>query len=208
MRSPPGSDCRDERGYLLVGLGRIHPRMTRGSALAGSLILAPAARRSATGGRSNLAFPGLLPSSMLFDQRLKLCVLAISACSVGAGLLPTATATASTRSRVMVGRATKVPALAVPARVKNVNFKGTWVSGSGNWTVKSENLTTGVCAGTTAFVGYTFSGCKVTGNKYRFVVSQNGTSYRSINTGTIAGNTVKGSFNDGRGGTSYVAHRR
>ena len=145
---------------------------------------------------------------MLSNKRFKMVVLACSVGSIGVGLSAMTVASASTQSRVTIRETRSAAAVALPALAKNVNFKGTWVSTAGDWTVKSENLKTGACTGTTTFVGYSFSGCKVTGHKYRFVVSQNGTTYRSINTGTISGNTVTGSFNDGRGASRYIAHRR
>jgi hypothetical protein len=145
---------------------------------------------------------------MLSNKRIQLGVIATLVCILASVVSTMATAEASTRSQTSALAPNSVRAVDVAARAKNVNFKGTWVTSSGNWTVKTENLKTGACTGTTAFVGYSFSGCKVTGNKYRFVIAQIGTSYRSINTGTISGNTVKGSFNDGRGPNPYVAYRK
>jgi hypothetical protein len=92
--------------------------------------------------------------------------------------------------------------------VKNVDFRGTWSSANGNWTITSESLKTGACAGRSGFAGYTLTGCKVTGKHYVFVVRQTGTTYRSNNSGTITGNTVHGVFRDTVGhNISYVALR-
>jgi hypothetical protein len=94
----------------------------------------------------------------------------------------------------------------------NVNFVGTWVPslGSGQqWTIKSENPKTGVCTGTTALSvsGYHFANCKVTGSKYSFWITYG--AYRSHNIGTIAGNTLKGSFKDTNGThATFTAKRK
>lgn len=94
----------------------------------------------------------------------------------------------------------------------NVNFIGTWIPSLGagqRWTVKSENPETGRCTGTSALSvsGYHFTNCKVTGNKYSFWITLG--SYKSHNSGTIAGNTLKGGFRDGNGtATPYTAKRK
>ncbi len=94
----------------------------------------------------------------------------------------------------------------------NVNFVGTWVPSLGagqQWTVKSENPRTGVCTGTTALSvsGYHFASCKVTGHRYSFWITFG--AYKSHNTGTIAGNTLKGGFRDSNGAlTPYTAKRK
>jgi hypothetical protein len=58
-------------------------------------------------------------------------------------------------------------------------------------------LKPGECAGTSSEAGFTLSECKVTGNAYVFTIEQPSSGYTSRNKGTIKGNTVVGSFNDG-----------
>ena len=92
--------------------------------------------------------------------------------------------------------------------MKNADFRGLWSSANGTWTITSENLKTGVCAGRSGFAGYTLTGCRVTGTHYVFVVRQTGTTYRSKNSGTISGNTIHGRFRDTAGhNIAYVALR-
>ncbi len=85
------------------------------------------------------------------------------------------------------------------SKPKNVNFVGTWKPNTGvAWTITHENLKTGACSGYSALKssGYGLVGCHVTGPKYRFTITYGG-GYRSVNTGTIVGNRLTGSFNDG-----------
>jgi len=69
----------------------------------------------------------------------------------------------------------------------NANLVGRWKISGGylGVTVKSENRTTGACAGVTASSQYHMIGCRVTGNKYVFTITL-GNSYRSRNVGTIS----------------------
>ena len=82
----------------------------------------------------------------------------------------------------------------------NANLVGSWKISGGylGITVKSENRTTGACAGVTASSQYHMIGCHVTGNKYVFIITL-GKSYRSRNVGTISGNKIIGSFTDTNG---------
>jgi hypothetical protein len=92
-----------------------------------------------------------------------------------------------------------MPATSLAAGPENANFIGHWelTEGEGEpWTITSENFATGDCAGTT-IPGFTLTECKVTGSAYVFTIRQEGTSYTSSNKGTIKGNTIVGSFNDG-----------
>jgi len=92
-----------------------------------------------------------------------------------------------------------------------VNFIGHWenLSGYPGWTITSESFETGECAGTSSEAGFSLSECKVTGNAYVFTIKQEGTSgYTSHNKGTIKGNTVVGSFEDGSGEHKYNAIRQ
>jgi hypothetical protein len=85
-------------------------------------------------------------------------------------------------------------------------FLGTWVSPDSSWTITSVSGET--CVGTTALVGYSLIDCTVSGNHYTFVITQDGTSYRSQNNGTITGDTIHGEFLDTNGtDTTYVATR-
>jgi hypothetical protein len=84
------------------------------------------------------------------------------------------------------------------AAPKNVNFVGTWTPNSGvAWTITRENRRTGACVGYSALKssGYKLVGCRITGHRYRFTITYGG--YKSVNTGTIRGNRLSGSFNDG-----------
>jgi len=95
------------------------------------------------------------------------------------------------------------------AKTKNANFVGTWTPNAGvAWTITHENRKTGACSGYSALksTGYGLVRCRVTGSHYRFTVTY-GSSYRSVNTGTIHGNRLKGSFNDGSGPSPYTAKR-
>ena len=82
----------------------------------------------------------------------------------------------------------------------NANLIGTWKISGGylGITIKSENRTTGACAGMTANSQYHLIGCHVTGSKYVFTITQ-GASYRSHNVGRISGNRIIGSFKDTNG---------
>ena len=124
------------------------------------------------------------------------------------------------RSRRVVFALMFTVATAVPAALTaftqsafaahNVTFVGTWVPSLGagqEWTVKSENAKTGVCSGTTVLSGYHFANCRVTGSAYSFWITSG--TYKSHNTGTIAGNTLKGSFRDTNGTLGiYTAKRK
>jgi hypothetical protein len=96
---------------------------------------------------------------------------------------------------------------AVGLAAENVNFIGTWVAEPGqNWTISSENLATGECAGSSAATQFTMSGCKVTGDEYEFVLEEAG--YKSFDAGTIEENHVHGGFHDTNGTiASYAATR-
>lgn len=91
----------------------------------------------------------------------------------------------------------------------NVNFIGHWevtgTSGDAPWTITTENLATGECAGTTE-PSFELIECKVTGEAYEFTVKEQKGTYTSHNKGTIEGNTAVGSFNDGSE-HSYTAIR-
>jgi hypothetical protein len=91
----------------------------------------------------------------------------------------------------------------------NVSFIGNWKVSGGylGFTIKSENLHTGACAGRTASSLYHLIACRVTGNKYVFTITE-GVSYRSHNTGTISGNRAVGRFSDSNGTVAnYTAVR-
>lgn len=98
--------------------------------------------------------------------------------------------------------------LAAGARADgSADFVGTWLAPYGNWTITSAGG--GTCAGKTALAGYTLIDCTTSGDRYSFVIAQDGTDYRSTNTGTISGNTIHGEFHDSNGAdTSYVAVRK
>jgi hypothetical protein len=100
-----------------------------------------------------------------------------------------------------------VSATAHAATPQNVDFRGVWASSSGGWQVLTENLVTGDCTGTTDFVGYTFTGCKVTGNSYVFVINL-GATYHSYDSGTISGNLAQGQFNDTNGRAAIISATR
>lgn len=93
----------------------------------------------------------------------------------------------------------------------NVNFVGNWVPSIGQgWTVTRENHKTGSCVATTVLSksGYHLVGCHVSGNRYRFTITY-GSGYRSNNSGTISGNSLKGSFKDTNGTVeTYTAIRK
>jgi hypothetical protein len=96
---------------------------------------------------------------------------------------------------------------AVSQAAENVNFIGTWVAEPGlNWTINSENLATGECAGTSAATQFVMSGCRVTGDAYEFVLEESG--YKSFDAGTIEGNKVHGSFHDTNGNSEAYAATR
>lgn len=82
----------------------------------------------------------------------------------------------------------------------NTNFIGNWKVSGGylGFIIKSENLRTGVCTGTTPLPQYHLIACRVTGNKYSFTITD-GPSYRSHNIGTIEGNHAAGQFKDTNG---------
>jgi len=98
-------------------------------------------------------------------------------------------------------------ATALAAKPANVDFRGVWASSPGGWRVLTENLATGACTGTTDFVGYTFTGCQVTGNSYVFVINY-GTTYHSYDSGTITGNAVQGQFHDTNGTAESISATR
>ena len=106
--------------------------------------------------------------------------------------------------------ATAAPSEAASAAVvANGNFKGVWSLSSGQgFVIKSENLTTGVCNGTTDLgTGFALIGCKVTGHKYVFAITY-GTSYKSHNSGTFSKTTLKGRFHDTNGATGTYTGTR
>jgi len=82
----------------------------------------------------------------------------------------------------------------------NANFVGRWTISGGylGVTIKSENRTTGACAGATASPQYHIVGCHVTGNRCVFTITL-GTGYRSRNVATISGNMITGKFGDSNG---------
>jgi len=103
---------------------------------------------------------------------------------------------------------TAPPARAAPAAASPpVDFTGHWTpSGGVGWTVVSEDPGGG-CTGSSDASGYGFTGCQVSGGSYVFDVTY-GSSYLSHNTGTISGDTLSGSFDDGRGPNPYTATRK
>lgn len=103
---------------------------------------------------------------------------------------------------------TAPPARAAPAAASPpVDFTGHWTpSGGVGWTVVSEDAGGG-CTGSSDASGYGFTGCQVSGGSYVFDVTY-GSSYLSHNTGTISGDTLSGSFDDGRGPNPYTATRK
>jgi hypothetical protein len=96
------------------------------------------------------------------------------------------------------GRATKAAA--------NANFIGKWVATTTSWVVTSEDLSTGTCKGTTTSIGYKLSGCRVTGDSYKFTISSGGTVVAS-ESGTISGSTANGISSGPTGSFHYTAHR-
>jgi hypothetical protein len=90
------------------------------------------------------------------------------------------------------------PSTLLAPKVANVDFRGVWGPPPSGWQIRTENLATGACTGTTDFIHYTFTGCKVTGNSYVFVINY-GTAYHSYDSGTISGNSVEGQFHDTNG---------
>jgi len=82
----------------------------------------------------------------------------------------------------------------------DANFIGHWKVSGGylGFIIKSENLRTGVCTGSTPEAQYHLIGCHVTGHKYSFTITE-GPSYRSHNTGTFSGNRAVGRFSDSNG---------
>ena len=97
------------------------------------------------------------------------------------------------------------------ATAKNVNFRGTWQTSTGQpFTITKENRKTGVCSGTTSLSkqgAYKLVACRVTGNRYAFTITY-GASYKSYNKGTITANKLTGSFRDTNGTTgTYSAIR-
>ncbi len=91
--------------------------------------------------------------------------------------------------------ATTGASASVLPRSGNANFIGVWVSSPGGWTILTQDAG-GACTGTSVF-GYAMSGCQVTGNVYVFTLTTG--SYTSNNSGTIAGNSLTGSFSDSNG---------
>ena len=100
-----------------------------------------------------------------------------------------------------------MPATSLAA--ENANFIGHWenLDGYADWTISSENFATGECAGT-SIEHFSLTECKVTGDAFVFTVKEEGGSYTSYNKGTIKGNTVAGSFEDGSGEHPYTAIRQ
>jgi hypothetical protein len=95
----------------------------------------------------------------------------------------------------------------VSLAAENVNFIGTWLAEPGeNWTIASENLATGECAGSSAATQFKMSGCKVTGDEYEFVLEESG--YKSFDAGTIEENKVHGEFHDTNGNQETYAATR
>jgi hypothetical protein len=97
------------------------------------------------------------------------------------------------------------------ALAANANFVGNWTVSSGaGFTITKENHKTGVCAGRSSLAksGYKLVDCRVHGSKYSFTITY-GSSYKSRNTGTLSGNTLKGTFKDTNGTVeSYTAERK
>jgi hypothetical protein len=93
---------------------------------------------------------------------------------------------------------------------RSVNFVGTWTqSGGVGWTITHENRRTGACVGKSALAkqGYGLVACRVRGNHYSFTITY-GSGYKSVNTGTVKGNSLIGSFHDSNGTIeSYTATR-
>ncbi len=90
----------------------------------------------------------------------------------------------------------------------NANFVGKW-SISGGYlgiTIKSENRRTGACDGVTASPLYHLIGCHVSANRFVFTITEG--SYRSRNTGTIAGNKIFGTFKDTNGTVVHYSGTR
>ena len=109
---------------------------------------------------------------------------------------------------LLVSAAICALALILPAisSAANADFVGEWHDPYTDFTVTSEDAG-GACMATSA-PGFVISGCQVTGNEYVFVVEQEGTSYKSYNSGTIEGNTAHGFFHDTNGTeVHYVATR-
>jgi hypothetical protein len=94
------------------------------------------------------------------------------------------------------------------ATTKNVNFLGTWKTNNNQpFTIKKENRKTGACSGTTSLSkigGYRLVACHVKGNHYAFTITL-GAGYKSLNTGTITGNKLMGSFRDTNGATGVYS---
>ena len=92
---------------------------------------------------------------------------------------------------------------------KPVDFRGHWTTGTfGNFTILTEDFTTGVLTGTTDFgPDYTLVNGLVTGNTYRFDI-RCCTTYVSHNRGVIHGSTAAGHFDASDGLSSdYTATR-
>jgi hypothetical protein len=94
---------------------------------------------------------------------------------------------------------------------KNANFVGTWkVRPGAAFTITKENRKTGSCVGRSSLYrsGYKLVACQVHGSKYSFAITY-GSGYRSHNSGTISGNSLKGTFRDTNGTVaSYRATRQ
>ena len=103
-------------------------------------------------------------------------------------------------------------ALFVPAAsaATNGNFVGAWTVNSGvNFTITSEDSSTGACAGQSALAGdgYDLIDCQVTGHRYTFTITY-GSDYESVNTGWFLGPWLIGKFSDTNGTTEkYFAKR-
>jgi hypothetical protein len=87
-----------------------------------------------------------------------------------------------------------------PAPVANADFRGAWhvKPGCCNFTITSQNAS-GECTGTVGTPGYTILNCKVSGDTFVFTNVKSGTSYRSVNSGTISGNSLVAQFKNPNG---------
>src|SRR5664280_1290384 len=78
----------------------------------------------------------------------------------------------------------------------NADFVGVWhVSNGQSITIATQDAG-GACTGSGV---YAMTACQVTGNAYTFTLVTG--SYSSVNTGTITGDTLAGSFTDTNGTT-------
>lgn len=93
-------------------------------------------------------------------------------------------------------------ALFVPSAsaATNGNFVGAWTVNDGtNFTITSEDASTGACVGTSALAdeGYSLTDCQVTGHRYTFTIVDG--DYTSVNTGFFIGPFLFGKFSDSNG---------